>query len=73
MIIDWEVYPWCGAQTFSLGFNTTSIATVTIGRQLDVKVLTSQYSIVRVATSQHRIVSTLTSQYRKIKVLILGE
>lgn len=63
MIIDWEVYPWCGAQTFSLGFNSTSIATVVIGRQLDVKVLTSQYSIVRVATSQ----------YREIKVLTLGE
>jgi len=73
MIIDWEVYPWHGAQSLTLGLNTTSIATVTIGRQLVTKIITSQYRIVGTATSQHRIINTLTSQYRKIKVLILGE
>jgi hypothetical protein len=44
-----------------------------IGRQLVIKVLTSQYRLVRIATSQHRIIKVLTSQYRKIKVFILGD
>jgi hypothetical protein len=44
-----------------------------IGRQLVIKVLTSQYRVVRTATSQHRIIKLLTAQYRKIKTLILGD
>jgi len=69
MIIDWKVYPWHGAQSFTLGhiFNWVSRELSLEGRTLFVKVITSQYRNIKATTSQYRNIKATTSQYRNIK------
>jgi len=73
MIIDWQVYPWHGAQSLTLGciFNWLSSGEFG-GRILSIKVITAQYRSISTVTAQNRNIDVVTTQKRKIRTLTTG-